>query len=44
MFRYLARVILIPFIYEAPSVKVGALDAMVAEAYMAILEAISIGK
>lgn len=42
--RYLARVVLIPFIYEAPSVKVGALDSMLAEAYMAIPEAISIGK
>ena len=44
MLRYLARVVLIPFIYEAPSVKVGALDSMLAEAYMAIPEAISIGK
>ena len=43
-FRYFARVILIPFIYEAPSIKVGALDAMLGEAYMAISEAISIGK
>lgn len=43
-FRYLARVILIPFIYEAPSIKVGALDAMLGEAYMAIPEAISVGK
>ena len=44
MLRYLARVVLIPFIYEAPSVKVGALDSMLAEAYMAIPEAISVRK
>ena len=44
MLRYLARVVLVPFIYDAPSVKVGALDSMLAEAYMAIPEAISIGK
>ena len=44
IFRYLARVVLIPFIYEAPSVKVGALDSMLAGACMALPEAISIGK
>ena len=42
--RYLARAILIPFIYEAPSVRVDTLDAMLSEAHRALPEAVAIGK
>ena len=43
LYSYLARAVIIPFIYEAPPIRVDTLDAMLSEAHRALPEAIGIG-
>lgn len=41
--RYLARAVLIPFVYEAPPIRVDTLDSMLSTAHRALPEVVSIG-
>lgn len=41
--RYLARAVLIPFVYEAPPIRVDTLDSMLSNAHRALPEVVSIG-
>ncbi len=43
LYRYMARAILVPFVFEAPPMRVDTLDTILAEAHRALPEAISIG-
>ena len=41
--RYLARALLIPFVYEPPSIRVDTLDVMLSDAHKALPQAVALG-
>ena len=42
-YRYLARAILVPFVYEAPPIRVDSLDEILSESHRALPDVVSIG-